>query len=556
MEKPITMQNRHAFLSQKEVKIPQGSVLISKADTRGIITYANDMFVETCGFSREELIGKSHNIVRHPDVPPSVFKWLWDTLQTGRPWRGIVKNRCKNGDHYWVKATIAPIMDNGRVIGYVSVRSLPDLAEIHEAESVYRSLNESGKPVISRWERFKFKNWTIKSKLRFSILAPLSVFFLAGQFVVWAFLQQTSKTDDQAWMTLTGMSVMAVFLYFLIGYCSDRFVRQPLLVANKTLNDIMEGNLGNELDISTQDETGDLLCAIQSMQCYLRTMVDEIVTPVGHIQKGIMDMDRRVSSVADNSMIELEHIQQIASTMEQFSQSVAEVAHMASESLDDANATQKIIDVNTERMQQQITPAMSKAIATAQTSSKTIVELSEAIKNIGVITNTIKEIAEQTNLLALNAAIEAARAGDQGRGFAVVADEVRKLAGRTTISTKDISSTIAEITSISDVAVKSMRDVVSDVEAGVVLVGLNGDGLREIAGATKNILDRIEHIAQASKEQSVAGQDVARELEQITRLVDGNTDSARSAKTEANNLSVSAVELKKAGYPLTRCATA
>ena len=105
------MQNKNAYVSQKEVSFPAGSVLISKTDTKGIITYANDAFVEISGYTREELIGKSHNIVRHPDMPPQAFKWLWDTLKSERPWRGIVKNRCKNGDHYWVKANIAPIIE-------------------------------------------------------------------------------------------------------------------------------------------------------------------------------------------------------------------------------------------------------------------------------------------------------------------------------------------------------------------------------------------------------------------------------------------------------------
>ena len=112
------MQNRNAHVSQKEVPFPKNKVLISRTDTKGIITYANDAFVEISGFSREELIGKSHNIVRHPDMPPQAFKWLWDTVKDRRPWRGTVKNRCKNGDHYWVRATVAPVFENGEVVGY------------------------------------------------------------------------------------------------------------------------------------------------------------------------------------------------------------------------------------------------------------------------------------------------------------------------------------------------------------------------------------------------------------------------------------------------------
>jgi aerotaxis receptor len=299
---------------------------------------------------------------------------------------------------------------------------------------------------------------------------------------------------------------------------------------------------------------GSLLCEIQTMQCYLRTMVDEIATPVGQMQRRIVDMDARVSSVADNAVNEQDHIQQIASTMEEFSQSIAEVASMAADSLSDARAMQEIINTNADRMQGQINPAMGKAMDTLQSSSTTIADLNAAIQKIGAIANAIKDIAEQTNLLALNAAIEAARAGEQGRGFAVVADEVRKLAERTAVSTKDIAGTIGEINAISDTAVKSMQGAITDVEDGVALVHLNSDGLKRIKVAMAKVDERMEHIATATREQSAASESVANSLERVTSLVDNNAQSARDAKLAAEELAVSASDLKKAGYPLTKCA--
>jgi aerotaxis receptor len=290
------------------------------------------------------------------------------------------------------------------------------------------------------------------------------------------------------------------------------------------------------------------------MQCYLRTMVDEIATPVGQMQRRIVDMDARVSSVADNAVNEQDHIQQIASTMEEFSQSIAEVASMAADSLSDARAMQEIINTNADRMQGQINPAMGKAMDTLQSSSTTIADLNTAIQKIGAIANAIKDIAEQTNLLALNAAIEAARAGEQGRGFAVVADEVRKLAERTAVSTKDIAGTIGEINAISDTAVKSMQGAITDVEDGVALVHLNSDGLKRIKVAMAKVDERMEHIATATREQSAASESVANSLERVTSLVDNNAQSARDAKLAAEELAVSASDLKKAGYPLTKCA--
>ncbi|MBI5889501.1 MAG: PAS domain-containing protein [Nitrosomonadales bacterium] len=689
------MQNKDAYVSKREVSFPAGAVLISKTDTKGVITYANDAFVAISGYSREELIGRSHNIVRHPDMPPQAFKWLWDTLESHRPWRGVVKNRCNNGDHYWVRATVAPIIENGSVIGYVSVRRQPAREQVAEAEALYRELNRTGRQVVSKYERYKFKNWTLISKLQFLIQSSLLIVLTGAQVFVSSNLREESRTlaeekgaqianeiidsanmlmvtgqigdinnrklliqkvssgvhvksaqivrakqvvdlygaglpeeqikddaqrrvieskktsvmygKDEAgaptlrvitpylaskdfhgtdctvchatqentvlgasdvlinlqpdydrinrmeMQTVLGQVALHVFLFFFIGFCVKRYVRRPADMVRAEFRHIMEGNLDDEMDISIRDEMGQLLCEIQTLQTYLRTMVDEIVAPVRKMQGRIGEVDAKVNGVAHNALTEQDHIQQIAATMEQFSQSVAEVAHMAADSLDDARAMRQIVDENNRNMELSIV-ATGKVATTVQSSSKTISDLGESIHRIGVIANAIKEIAEQTNLLALNAAIEAARAGEQGRGFAVVADEVRKLAERTATSTKDIARTIAEINSISDAAVVSMQSAVSEVEDGITLIRKNGEGLKQIMSATMNVSERVDHIANASKEQSVAGESVAQSLERITGLVDSNTQSAQEAKTAAEELAKSADELSRAGYPLTKCA--
>lgn len=127
---PLTGQEKH---------LPAGSSLVSRTDTKGIITFVNDAFVDASGFTRAELIGSNHNIVRHPDLPPSVFEGMWRTLKRGLPWRGVVKNRCKNGDHYWVAANVVPVRKNGETIGYMSVRSPAPSASIPLAEAAYQA---------------------------------------------------------------------------------------------------------------------------------------------------------------------------------------------------------------------------------------------------------------------------------------------------------------------------------------------------------------------------------------------------------------------------------
>ncbi|RKT58819.1 methyl-accepting chemotaxis sensory transducer with Pas/Pac sensor [Azonexus fungiphilus] len=131
-------------VSQREVNFPANTYLVSRTDLKGIITYANDAFVDISGFSREELIGKNHNVVRHPDMPEAAFADLWQTVKSGLPWRGLVKNRCKNGDFYWVEAFVVPMKKNGQVTGYMSVRTPADSARRAAAEAAYRNAGQKG----------------------------------------------------------------------------------------------------------------------------------------------------------------------------------------------------------------------------------------------------------------------------------------------------------------------------------------------------------------------------------------------------------------------------
>ncbi len=131
--------------------LQDNDVIISKTDTKGLITYVNKTFCDVSGFTEEELIGAPQNIVRHPDMPPEAFKDLWDTIQAGKSWKGMVKNRCKNGDHYWVEANANPIWESGRIVGYMSLRTKPSREAVEFCEQLYRKIREG-----------KARGWTVK----------------------------------------------------------------------------------------------------------------------------------------------------------------------------------------------------------------------------------------------------------------------------------------------------------------------------------------------------------------------------------------------------------
>jgi len=129
-------------VSGQEVVMADGQVLVSRTDTGGRITFVNSDFIQISGFTEEELLGSPHNMVRHPHMPQAAFTDLWRTVKAGLPWEGLVKNRCKNGDHYWVRANVTPEVEDGKVVGYISIRSKPDREAIAAAEKLYAEMRE------------------------------------------------------------------------------------------------------------------------------------------------------------------------------------------------------------------------------------------------------------------------------------------------------------------------------------------------------------------------------------------------------------------------------
>jgi aerotaxis receptor len=167
-------------VTQRQIPYPSGKYLVSKTDLKGVITYANDTFVEISGFTREELIGKPHNMVRHPDMPSAAFTDLWHTVQQGIPWRGLVKNRAKNGDHYWVKAFVVPIRENDRTIGYMSARSEASATEISATEALYQRIARNGGTLSGQLPLLR--RLSIKARL-LAIMGFMALMILGGAVI-------------------------------------------------------------------------------------------------------------------------------------------------------------------------------------------------------------------------------------------------------------------------------------------------------------------------------------------------------------------------------------
>ena len=181
-------------VTQREYEFPDNATLMSTTDTQSYIAYANAAFVEVSGFSREEIEGQPHNMVRHPDMPPEAFADMWATLKAGQPWTALVKNRRKNGDHYWVRANATPVVRNGRTSGYMSVRTKPSREEIAAAEALYRDFRtgqagsrkfHKGLIVRTGWMAWRsvFQVMPVRWRIRLTFLTLLPTLLAAA----WAF---------------------------------------------------------------------------------------------------------------------------------------------------------------------------------------------------------------------------------------------------------------------------------------------------------------------------------------------------------------------------------
>jgi len=168
-------------VTQREHQLQEGAFIVSTTDLRGVITYVNEEFIRISGFTQDELIGQPHNMVRHPDMPTAAFEDLWRTVTAGRPWQGMVKNRCKNGDFYWVDASVTPIEEKGHVAGYVSIRSKPTRAQIAEAERMYtraRAGQPMEDPETKIW--IPYPEMSFRNRVWATAATVLAIFFLVA----------------------------------------------------------------------------------------------------------------------------------------------------------------------------------------------------------------------------------------------------------------------------------------------------------------------------------------------------------------------------------------
>jgi aerotaxis receptor len=460
-------------VTQREYLVKPGTTLVSSTDLQSHITYCNPAFVEVSGYTREELTGQPHNLIRHPDMPAEAFRDMWATLKAGQPWTALVKNRRKCSDFYWVRANVTPVLEGGRVTGYMSVRTSVTRDEVAAAERLYammRAEAQAGRrdtTLASGEVRSSALLSRMAASLRPGFGGKLAATVAAGGLAV-AALGIALATLGWAAQLAAGLAVSLATAALV-----RKMAVAPLHDVIRAVNRMAAGDLTQALHAGHLDEIGRVGRGLSQLNVNLQAIVGDVRSEVEgmtlasrEISNGNHDLGTRTESQASN-------LQQTAASLEEITGTIRQTAENSRVAAD---------------LAQDATVVAERSGQAARDVSERMREIKESSHRIAEIIGTIDGISFQTNILALNAAVEAARAGDAGRGFAVVASEVRALSQRTTQAAREIKTLIA--------------DSSAKVEAGSALADATGLNTQQTQDAVRRVHALIAEISAATGEQS------------------------------------------------------
>ncbi|WP_339721367.1 methyl-accepting chemotaxis protein [uncultured Paraglaciecola sp.] len=496
----------------EEVKFSTDEELVSVTDTQGVVQYANDSFCRVAGFEFEELVGQHHNIVRHPDMPKQAFADMWSKLKSKQPWRGAVKNRCKDGRYYWVDAFVTPRFEGGELTGYQSVRTVLKPEYRARAESLYAELN-NGKSVGSSFFSGR------KKDVYFVLLGLI----LAATALVYPFL-----------------AFLLVLLPFLVFRDELFGVRSYIIAQNEEYDSVSRfvfSGRGNRsiVDFSKKMQEGKI-----------KTIIGRVIDSTHSLTEGGEILKESSYQAKRGVERQTSELHQISVAIEEMVATNAEVASNTALTSTKVDSVHQDCKLATNSMSTTMDKVSNLATEVAE-SAKTAGELAQEANKISSIMQEIQGIADQTNLLALNAAIEAARAGEYGRGFAVVADEVRTLSSRTHAATEQIQSSVGDIQTTLLAWSKTMSKGKESAEECVEDTKSTQDIVFKVYEQVSEISDLANQISVASEEQSVVSKEISSNIVNLSDASTNNLQQADIVAQESSNIEIRAKALNALG---------
>lgn len=474
------------YVTQQNTPLDDDTTLMSTTDLHSYITHANDTFVNISGYSLNELLAQPHNLVRHPDMPKAAFADMWYTLQQGEPWSGIVKNRRKNGDHYWVRANAVPIVREGNVTGYMSIRTRATDAEIATVEPLYKALNEG------RCRRRIHKGLVVRKGWLGKLPAmPVRWRVRSVMALIYVVLAAALHLSGAPWL-----AQLMCALVMLLGTAAFEWqIVRPIENVAKQALKVATGERNSVAHLNRSDELGLTLRAVGQLGLMCRWLINDVSSQVSSVRNGSETLAKGNDDLNKHTRQTVDNVQQTVTTMNQMAASVKQNSETASAA---------------DKLSIAASSAATQGGEAMDTVIKTMDDIANSTQRIGTITTLINDIAFQTNILALNAAVEAARAGEQGKGFAVVAGEVRHLASRSASAANDI---------------RKLIDASADkVQSGSQQVHAAGRTMDDIVSQVQNVTQLIAQISHSTLEQSDGLTSLTRAVSELNDITQKNAE--------------------------------
>jgi aerotaxis receptor len=514
-----------------EFPFPVGETLVSTTDLKGRIVYCNSTFVAVSGFTKEELLGQPHNIVRHPDMPEEAYRDMWQTIASGQPWSAAVKNRRKDGSFYWVMANVTPLLSGDVPQGYMSVRTQPTREQVAAAEALYRTMREekAAGRMVHRLDGARLRvNTPLANAVR-ALKPGLSGVVVAICGAIGGLSAGGGALlGGAAWGTAAAAATAAALLGAGLG--GGLLVRMTLapvarlvLVANR----MAAGDLTQRIVASGDSVLDRLSSALGQLNVNLRSIVRDARNEVVHMRDATQEIAAGNQDLSARTESQAASLEETASSMEQITSTVrnsVESARKAAELAENASA---------------VTLRGSDAMGEV---TRTMQVISTSSHRISEIIGVIDGIAFQTNILALNAAVEAARAGEQGRGFAVVASEVRALSQRTTGAAREIkqliqesAETVDEGNRITEAAQKTMEGALNSVRQVSTVIGEISGGAQEQLLGISQINEAVTQMDSITQQNAALVEEMAASAIQLQGQAASVADSVQIFKLDDGN---------------------